>query len=347
MDIDRTYQEKALFLLEEVKDLMLQILFTWAKANPELSYKQGMNEILGIFIFVAYAEIPVFPLNISSAAAEALSLLNCKEHLEADLYWCFSKTMDLGISDLFNPVVSQKHIKKPDVFTWKAERKQNNLVNSDQSQSESVSHILRRSHKIHHHLLKKIDPVIYKCLEKNQIEPQMYLQRWLRCMLTREFGLSDCLLLWDSVFANYSENPEKELEFLDYLCVAMLVFVRSFCKVYLVVQSEHFAILRRLFKFPPVEDVQVLVNMATRFKNPKTGKDSSGFVGGKVEEIVEKCQKDIMGNILMAEEQIARLIEEYLIYRKVYDEYKFQKAVDLVYEIKCQVAKDFFCEDNI
>ena len=231
LDIERTNQDKPLFLLQEVQDIMLRILFLWAKLNPEISYKQGMNELLGVLVFVGYADLPVLPLSLSNAAAEALQKLNNKQHLEADLFWCFTKIMDLGIKELFNPVVAHRHIKKPDLFTWDAEKNKNDLVGSDKSQSDNVSYILRRSHRIHHQILQKVDPAIYKCLEKNQIEPQMYLQRWLRCMLTREFGTSDCLHLWDAVLADYSLKPENELELLDFLCVAMIVFVKGFSKM--------------------------------------------------------------------------------------------------------------------
>ena len=66
--------------------MMISILFTWSKSNPEISYKQGMNELLGIFIFVGYAEMPENTSRISSRAANFLNILNNKEYLEADIY---------------------------------------------------------------------------------------------------------------------------------------------------------------------------------------------------------------------------------------------------------------------
>ena len=86
--------------------------------------------------------------------------------------------MDLGIRDLFNPVVVHNNQrKKQNLFTWEHETKINDLVNNDKSNESSVSYILRRSHKIHHKLLKEADPLLYKFLELHKIEPQMYLQR--------------------------------------------------------------------------------------------------------------------------------------------------------------------------
>ena len=84
--MERTFQERPLFLLKDIQEMMISILFTWSKSNPEISYKQGMNELLGIFIFVGYAEMPENTSRISSRAANFLNILNNKEYLEADIY---------------------------------------------------------------------------------------------------------------------------------------------------------------------------------------------------------------------------------------------------------------------
>jgi hypothetical protein len=68
----------------------------------------------------------------------------------------------------------------------------------------------------------------------------MHLLRWIRCILNREFLLADSIMLWDAIFSCASlriENKNTEVtgainmnaEFvlLDFLCVAMLVFVRA------------------------------------------------------------------------------------------------------------------------
>ena len=261
--------------------MMVSILFTWSKCNAEISYKQGMNELLGILIFVGYADMPQSFSGISSRTAEILGVINSREHLEADIYWCFARVMDLGISELFNPVVSHqgKVQKKQDLFTWDAEKQRNDLVNQDKSKELNVSSILRRCHKVHHQLLQGTDKELFAYIEAKQVEPQMYLQRWLRCMLSREFNLADTLELWDAVFAVYSLEPEKEFILLDYLCIAMIVFVRAFCKIYSVMQSDQSGIMRRLLKFPPVEDVHILVGMALKYKDRGVGGR-----GGKVEK---------------------------------------------------------------
>lgn len=112
-------------------------------------------------------------------------------------------------------------------------------------------------------------------MEREEIEPQMHLLRWIRCILNREFLLSDAILLWDAIFSCASVSidnknveftgrldPDKEFLLLDFLCVAMLVFVRGF-----LLESDATGCLMRLLKFPPVESITELVSMAVRYKD--------------------------------------------------------------------------------
>ena len=52
MDVERTYQEKEIFTKDEIKKILISVLFIYAKENPQYGYKQGMNDILGVFLFV-------------------------------------------------------------------------------------------------------------------------------------------------------------------------------------------------------------------------------------------------------------------------------------------------------
>ncbi|CAG9322570.1 unnamed protein product [Blepharisma stoltei] len=277
-DVDRTFQERLLFQLPEIKQLLTSILFTWSKQNSDISYKQGMNEILGIILFVAYAERAPETSEISPQAARYLSILNDPRYIEADSFWMFSRVMDLGIKELFNPVVTHKNKanKKNDLFSWDAEKERNDLVNTDKSHEENISSVLKRCHKIHHRLLQSIDRELYQHMESQKIEPQMYLQRWVRCMFTREFNMADTLVVWDSLFASLVQPIEnnKDILLMDHICVAMIVFVRTF-----LLQSDYSGILRRLLKFPPVEDVHVLVNMGLSYKERIEGGKRNAPVG--------------------------------------------------------------------
>ena len=72
-------------------------------------------------------------------------------------------------------------------------------------------------------------------------------------------------------------------------------------------QSDHFGILRRLFKFPPVEDVYVIISMANRMKNPAEYRKSTE-VFGKVGAPEESFGNDVLASIREAVEFIDELI---------------------------------------
>ena len=278
LDIDRTYQDRELFQQKFVKDLMVNVLFVWAKNNPDLGYKQGLNELLAVLVFVAYGESVTDDVtDIDPRAAAYLKGFNDRAHLEADLYWVFANVLSRGQKDLFNPVVNKPapKSKQEELFSWNADNDANDLVGKDKSQEQGVSAVLVRCHRIHHRYLQTVDKELYQHLERIEIEPQMHLLRWIRCVLNREFLLADAINLWDAIFSCASvpiENknqqftgrldPEKEFLLLDFLCVAMLVFVRQF-----LLESDNTGCLMRLLKFPPVENITELVSMAVRYKD--------------------------------------------------------------------------------
>jgi TBC1 domain family protein 5 len=244
-DVDRTHQERELFCRDNVKELLTNVLFAWAKLHPTISYKQGMNELLAIMVFVGYAETEPFAADeVSDQAARYLRELNSRVHLEADCFWLFSKLMDRGVKELFNSVLNRpaQRQKGKNLFSWSEDEEKNDLVGQDKTDEQNASSVLKRCHRIHHRYLQAIDRELYDHLEGQSVEPQMNLLRWIRCLLSREFHLADVLLIWDSIFSKVGvvvENRNvkmtgnidfnKDLVFLDFLCVSMIVFVRSYC----------------------------------------------------------------------------------------------------------------------
>jgi len=106
------------------------------------------------------------------------------------------------------------------------------------------------------------------------VPPQLYLLRWLRLLFGREFHFEDAKVVWDAIFAH-----GKALQLADFVAVAMLMRVLSQPRAALpearprtvapdryvrasLLQLEHPAVLKRLLKFPPVEDVHFLVERA-------------------------------------------------------------------------------------
>ena len=40
----------------KIKKIMTNVLFVWCKLNPDISYRQGMNEIVAILTFIFFTE---------------------------------------------------------------------------------------------------------------------------------------------------------------------------------------------------------------------------------------------------------------------------------------------------
>lgn len=107
-----------LFCDNKTKQILFNILFIWAKENKDISYQQGMNEILAILF---YAIIPFYFKNryslsidellsysnnnesITEHAEELYLFIYDRSELESDLYTLFDCLMTKGGRDLFDP----------------------------------------------------------------------------------------------------------------------------------------------------------------------------------------------------------------------------------------------------
>ena len=52
VDAERTYQENSIFVNDEIKKKLSCVLYVYAKENPKIGYRQGMNDLCGIFLYV-------------------------------------------------------------------------------------------------------------------------------------------------------------------------------------------------------------------------------------------------------------------------------------------------------
>ena len=107
---------------------MVNILFIWSKENKDVSYKQGMNEILAVILFAFYPFYTKSTTKISSELAlnylkndrennakQIYSFFHDEEELAADLFYLFDSVMNKGIKELYETTA----IKKKDVINYK------------------------------------------------------------------------------------------------------------------------------------------------------------------------------------------------------------------------------------
>ena len=213
-----------------------------------------MHELLAPMYYVVHTEATTFAQMIaehtddaiaSRASTKELRIILDPKYIEHDSYSLFSALM-VNAGEFFI------QSKVPIAPTGAAQ-------SSQEEQQEQLTPVVTRCRKIHHLLLKQKDPVLYQHLVECHIEPQLYAMRWLRLLFGREFHLQDLLVLWDAIFA-YG----RSLALADYIAVAMLIYIRQ----QLLEMDEVYA-MKRLLKYPPVEDITLFIVKAVELCTPK------------------------------------------------------------------------------
>lgn len=115
-----------------------------------------------------------------------------------------------------------------------------------------VNAILVKSAEVQNTLLAKHDAHLARHMTELGIEPQLYMIKWVKLLFGREFHFEDVLTLWDAVFAYDAHNT-----LLDYIAAAMLIYIRE-----QLLHMDYSACLKRLLKYPPVEDVVPFIENA-------------------------------------------------------------------------------------
>ncbi|PWN29143.1 RabGAP/TBC [Jaminaea rosea] len=104
--------------------------------------------------------------------------------------------------------------------------------------------------------LLRVDPALYAHLKAIEVEPQLFLLRWLRLLFLREMALQHCLEMWDAIFAA-AATPTAAGEAFDlggivqWTCVAALLRMRG--TLLACEQSEALVTLMREWEMPPLE----------------------------------------------------------------------------------------------
>uniref|UniRef100_A0A6B2L1V4 Rab-GAP TBC domain-containing protein n=1 Tax=Arcella intermedia TaxID=1963864 RepID=A0A6B2L1V4_9EUKA len=223
-DVERTYPEYDYFQQNWVKEMMMGILFVYSKENSELSYKQGMHELLAPIIYMLDQE------KMTRKEGNTLSLLYDENEVEGDAFTIFERIMKT-------------------TGCWFISRKPPPKGPGGKAPvgDSSDSPILVKCQHIYHNLLKAKDPGLYSYITSLKIEPQLFLLRWIRLLFGREFKLNETLLLWDAIFAF-----DKALTLTDHISVYMLMAIRE-----QILNSDQNGVLQLLFKYPTLIPIAV------------------------------------------------------------------------------------------
>ncbi|KAM4858436.1 TBC1 domain family member 5 isoform X3 [Urocitellus parryii] len=250
-DVRRTFPEMQFFQQENVRKILTDVLFCYARENEQLLYKQGMHELLAPIVFILHCDHQAF-LHASESAqpSEEMKTLLNPEYLEHDAYAMFSQLMETA-----EPWFS--------TFEHDGQKGKETLMPPipfarPQDLGPTVA-IVTKVNQIQDHLLKKHDIELYMHLNRLEIAPQIYGLRWVRLLFGREFPLQDLLVVWDALFAD-----GLSLSLVDYIFIAMLLYIRD-----ALISSNYQTCLGLLMHYPLIGDVHSLILKALFLRDPK------------------------------------------------------------------------------
>lgn len=205
-DIERTFAEVDFLASPESRKLLQRVLFHWCRTNipskdASQSYRQGMNEIVAVSLsIVKQGEYAASAWESSEALGHQL----CGgTHNEADTFIIFGQIMDLGLKPMFTTNSPGARPGRSPI----GELPRSRLAVGEAGPPTSA--ILARCGFIFDQALKTCDDQLHGHLKRLEIEPQVFLLRWLRLLFCREFELEEIYLLWDGMFADARQSPPE------------------------------------------------------------------------------------------------------------------------------------------
>eukprot|EP01060_Flectonema_neradi_P010424 TRINITY_DN1750_c0_g1_i4.p1 TRINITY_DN1750_c0_g1~~TRINITY_DN1750_c0_g1_i4.p1 ORF type:complete len:561 (+),score=87.33 TRINITY_DN1750_c0_g1_i4:237-1919(+) len=258
-DLTRMSGEDILFEKPEIRALMLNILKTFALENPDTGYRQGMHDLVSSFVYFLWYDghslrsaTPALKQELKPQTLDTLEAIIpvSTADIEADAYFMFDKLMNGANSNL---------------KSWYK-------VIRNRSSTDEETPITRLCSRLQNTILPCYDAQLSKHLHHHGVEPTVYALRWFRVWFIREFDICGSAPLWDAVLTellhhtvnetsigSYSESGLTPLEMglLPLIGAAMLSFVSQELR-----SKDYSGTLKRLMKYPPVEDVSVFVEKA-------------------------------------------------------------------------------------
>ncbi|KAF9936171.1 TBC1 domain, member 5 [Mortierella alpina] len=256
-DVERTLPDNDYFRSERVQEQLSDILFIYCKINHDVSYRQGMHELLAHVLWVVSSEsldIHSEPGMTSDATLEVIKSVLDSTYIEHDTFSLFSSLMSRAkpwyeFSEEGFPGRKSKPTNVPQTQLF------GRSETPEQQPAGKQTPVIEWSFKIFHQL-EKIDNELYLHLRSLEIEPQLFGIRWFRLLFSREFPMDNVLSLWDGIFAN---GPS--LDICIFLGVALLLRIRDE-----LLEEDFAGCLHKLMRYPSVKDIHQFLPQALRLQ---------------------------------------------------------------------------------
>ena len=247
-DVERTMPFEKLFQEPYIQEMENTILKLFAKNHKDISYKQGMNEILSVLIYAMYPYYVKSPLvkytnEIIEKWVKA-PMENYKEiyyffhdenELENDVYYLMENLMiKYGLSKFFDD--------PPRI-------------------SNLTPYLIKRTKNI---IIKKLgqqDRQLYLHFINHNLDFACVFQRWLKCIFKREFPINNCCLIWDFILANEGEENTGELIYIDYILIAMVLYIKRD-----LLKRDNNEMFELILHYPKIDSLNNLLISAQNIK---------------------------------------------------------------------------------
>ena len=159
--------------------MLHRILFLYALKHPTLNYTQGMNELIAMLFNVTIMDNVLIREHLEKQREKEtemnifLSKLFSMEYLEHDIYCLFVKLMEMMV-------------------VWY------------ETETNTPQTIMKRCGNIAE-ILEFKDPHLYSIFKQLDVQPQLFLLRWVRILFCQVFKTPELYYIWDALFCH--ENP--------------------------------------------------------------------------------------------------------------------------------------------
>ncbi|CAB3239542.1 unnamed protein product, partial [Arctia plantaginis] len=201
-DVVRTFPEEVYFRDKEVHDMMVRVLFFWARSHSNVGYRQGMHEILAPLLFELHADRTFAPKDLG----EKLQYILKEDCLEHDSFMLFTAIMK-GL---------EKFYTTGDVVPSSCGTLPTAKV------THNPNEVIRYLDNVREEFLVPLDLELATHLFECNISMELFGIRWLRLLFGREFPRSEIPNLWGFLFSDGPMLPN-----LHFVIVAMLISMRN------------------------------------------------------------------------------------------------------------------------
>ena len=243
-DVERTNPSEKLFKEPYIKDLETTVLSIFAKNHKEISYRQGMNEILSIIINAMYPYYGKSPNDKYTPELFDKWAKNPAENAK-DIYYFFLDENEFGndVLILFENLMIKYGLAK--------------FFEDDSKDKKKSPYFIKRIKHIIHKKLSVLDRAVFSHFQNQNLDYGMVFQRWFKCLFKREFPFNDTCTIWDYILAHELEKNSGMLLYVDYIVLAMIEYVKN-----TLLSRDSNGIFETFLNYPKISQITTILNMA-------------------------------------------------------------------------------------